>query len=128
MEFVAPVAAAALLATAVCLLLRRSNAELLVPLAAAVCVFALYAVSVLLGPVLELLQDARALSGLSDAYFLPVLKCVVIGLLAHFAANLCRDGGQGAMACAVELCGTAAAIYVSLPLLRTLLGLLERLL
>ena len=120
--------AAAALITAVCLLLRRSNPELQVPLAAAGCALVLGMVLKLLSPVREFLERAAALSGLSDAYFLPVAKCVVIGIVAKGAADLCRDGGQSAMAGAVELGGAAAALYVSLPLLTALLGFLEGLL
>ena len=56
------------------------------------------------------------------------MKCVAIGLITKAAADLCRDGSQTAMAGAVELGGTAAALFVSLPLLQTLLDLLEKLL
>ena len=128
MEQLIRFSAAALLATAVCLILKRSDPELQLPLAALVCAFVLGGAAVLLGPVKELLAEAEALSGLSAAYFLPVAKCVAIGILSKGAADLCRDGGQSAMAGAVELGGAAAALYVSLPLLSTLLGLLEKLL
>ena len=120
--------AAAALITAVCLLRRRRHAELQVPLAAAGCALVLGMALKLLSPVREFLERAAALSGLSDAYFLPVAKCVVIGIVAKGAADLCRDGGQSAMAGAVELGGAAAALYVSLPLLTALLGFLEGLL
>ena len=128
MEQIVRVAAAALLATAVCLLLRRSNPELQLPMGAIVCAFVLSSTIVLLRPVKDLLEKAEVLSGLGGAYFLPVGKCVAIGILSRGAADLCRDGGQSAMAGAVELGGAAAALYVSLPLLTTLLGLLEKLL
>ena len=121
-------AAAAILTAAVCLLLRRSNPELQVPLAALSCAFALYLTLELLAPVRVFLERAAALSGLSDVYLLPVAKCVVIAILAKGAADLCRDGGQSAVAGAVELGGAAAALYVSLPLLSSLLSFLERLL
>ena len=121
-------AAAAVLSAAVALLLRRSNPELQIPLAAAVCCFVLWGVLTLLAPVRTLLERAAALSGLSDVYFLPVAKCVVIAVVAKGASDLCRDGGQSAMAGAVELGAAAAALVVSLPLLTALLGFLEELL
>ena len=128
MEVVIRIAAAALLATIVILLLRRSNPELSVPLGAAVCTLGLFAVLGALQPVKEFLDEVERLSGLSAAYFLPVLKCVGIGVAAKAASDLCRDGGQSAMAGAVELGGTAAALLVSLPLLRSFLDLLQGLL
>ena len=59
--------AAAALITAVCLLLRRSNPELQVPLAAAGCALVLGMALKLLSPVREFLERAAALSGLSEA-------------------------------------------------------------
>lgn len=128
MEQVIRFSAAALLATAVCLLLRRSNPELQLPLALLLCVAVLAGAAALLGPVRDFLIRTEVLSGLSSAYFLPVVKCVAIGILSKGAADLCRDGGQSAMAGAVELGGTAAALYAALPLFSALLSLLERLL
>ena len=128
MEQVIRFSAAALLATAVCLLLRRSNPELQVPIAVALCAVVDAGAVALLGPVRDFLARTEALSGLDGAYFLPVVKCVVIGILSKGAADLCRDGGQSAIAGAVELGGTVAALYAALPLFTTLLGLLERLL
>lgn len=128
MEELTRFAAVALLAAAVCLILRRSNPELQVPLAVLVCAYVLGGAAKLLRPVRELLEEAESVSGLSGAYFLPVMKCVAIGILAKGAADLCRDGGQSAMAGAVEMGGTAAALYTALPLFSTLLGLLRRLL
>ena len=127
MDVLLRIAAASALTTAVCLLLRRSNPELQLPLAAAACAFALLLTVRLLQPVRELLERAAALSGLSGAYLLPVAKCVVIGIVTRGAADLCRDGGQSAVAGAVELGGAAAALWVSLPLLTALLDFLDRL-
>ena len=121
-------AAAAALTTAICLLLRRSNPELQLPLAAAACAFIALGTLRLLTPLRDFVQRVAALSGLSGVYLLPVAKCVVIGIVAKGAADLCRDGGQSAVAGAVELGGAAAALYVSLPLLGALLAFLEKLL
>ena len=122
------IAAAALLASAVTALLRRSNPELGVPLAAAVWGFALLCLLSLLTPLREVMERSRSLSGVDAAYFAPVVKCVFIGVAARAAADLCRDSGQSAMAGAVELGGTAAALYVSLPLIASFLDFLEGLL
>lgn len=128
MEALIKIAACTLLASAVSLVLKRKNPELAVPLAAAVCCVSLAALTGLLRPVLAVMEKAKSLSGLGEAYFLPVTKCVLIGILTKTAADLCRDSGQSALAGAVELGGAVGAMFVSLPLLETLLGLLERLL
>ena len=128
MELIVRIAAVAVLGCAAALLLKRGSAELTVPLAAMVCAFALTAAAGALEPAVAFLNRAKILSGLGEAYFLPVMKCVAIGIVTKAAAEVCRDGGQGAMAGAVELGGAAAALYVALPLLETLLGMLETML
>lgn len=127
MDAMFSVAAAAVLATAVCLVLKRSNGEMTIPLSIALAASALALLAGLLRPVAELMDETKKLSGLSDAVFYPVLKCVAIGIVSRLAADLCRDGGQNAMAGTVELAGAVCAVYVSLPLIESLLDMLEEL-
>ena len=49
-------------------------------------------------------------------------------MITHLAAQVCRDAQQGSIASAVELCGTLCALYISLPLIRSLLAIVEQLL
>ncbi|MBR1497851.1 MAG: stage III sporulation AC/AD family protein [Oscillospiraceae bacterium] len=128
MELIVRIAAVALLGCGAGLLLKRNALPMVLPLSLAVCAFVLFLSMDALRPVLETVGQAKSLSGLAPAYFAPVMKCVVIGLFAKTAADICRDGGHTAMAGAVEYGGAAAALWVSLPLLQTLFGLLERLL
>lgn len=122
------VAVLAVLGALCALLLKKSNGEMTVLLSLAVCVAAVTAVAALFKPVLETMEQARLLTGLSSAFFSPLLKCVGLGLTARMAADLCRDAGQGAMASAVELSGAVGALYAALPLFNTLLDTLEELL
>ena len=128
MELALRIAALAVTGTAAALLMKRGGAPMTLPLAAAVCALVLSLCVQALSPALDTLRRARRLSGLSAAYYLPVLKCLAIGILSRGAADLCRDGGQTAMAGAVEFGGAAAALWVSLPLMESLLDLLEDLL
>ena len=128
MELIVRLAAVAVAGTAAALLMKRGGAPMVLPLSALVCAFTVFAAAEALGPLKALLDRLQNISGLSGAYFLPVVKCVAIGVMAKGAADLCRDGGQTAMAGAVEFGGAVAALWVSLPLMETLLGLLEKLL
>ncbi len=118
---------AAVLASALCLLLKKSNPEMALPLALLVSVGAFAVAAGLLQPILKLLEGARRLSGLSDALFYPVVKSVGIGVCAKLACEICKDSGQGAMAAGVETLGTVCALYAALPLMETLLDMLEAL-
>lgn len=109
------------------LLIKKTNPELSTVLAFAVCAvigaLALQAVS----SVMEVLELAQMGGALSSAYTAPVIKCVGIGITAKLGADLCKDAGQSAVASTVELCGAGCALYVSLPLIKTLLRLLGEL-
>ncbi len=82
----------------------------------------------LCGQILDILREIALRSGVEEVYLLPVLKCVGIGIVSHLAAQTCRDAQQGSIASAVELCAVLCALYVSLPLIRSMLTLVERLL
>ena len=128
METALKIIAVAILTSCVCLIIKRTNPEANVALAAVFCVAALSAAAVMISPVLELINRAKSLSGLSEALYYPLFKCIVIAAAAKLGADLCRDSGQSAVAGAVEFCGGAAALLASVPLLTAFLNLMEKLL
>lgn len=128
MEVLIKTSAAAVMASMVCLLLKKSNPELGLPVSAAVCVGAIMLTAGLLRPLLELLARAGALGGVSAAVLTPVIKSVGIGICTRLASDLCKDSGQGAMAGCVELAGAVCALYTALPLMESFLDMLEELL
>ena len=85
----------------------------------------LSALALLLQPVRNFCSELAQTAGVAEAYLRPVLKCTGIALLTELCAALCRDAGQSALANAVELCGSALVIVLSLPLLTALLALLR---
>ena len=115
------------MASAVCLLLKKSNPEMGLPLSLLVCAGALVMAAGLISPILTLLDGARRMSGLSDALFFPVVKSVGIGICAKTASDICKDSGQGAIAGCLETVGAVCALYAALPLMETLLDMLEEL-
>lgn len=119
------VAVLAVFGTVAALIIRRSNGEMAAVLSIAVCAAAMFAAFSLMEPILELLSRARELSGLSGTVLSPVMKCLGIGITSHVASQLCRDGGQAAMASTVELAGAVGGVYAAMPLISTLLDMLE---
>ena len=76
----------------------------------------------------KIIREIAEKGGIDAVYLSPVLKCIGIGMITHLAAQVCRDAQQGSIASAVELCGTLCALYISLPLIRSLLAIVEQLL
>lgn len=119
------VSAAALCALLVCLLLRRTNPELAALLSLA-AVIGIAAAALRLGEGLGELNGAlQQRFGLSLTAVQPVMKCVAAAVVTKLTAELCRDASQNAAAAAVELAGTLCALGVILPLLMSVLNMLE---
>ncbi len=119
--------AAALLASSVCLVLKKNSPEMGLMLAVLVCVGGFALIAEILLPILELIRDAGKLGGISSTLFYPLLKCLGIGIGAKLSADICKDSGQTAIAGSVELAGAVCAVYCSLPLLNALMDMLEEL-
>ena len=85
---------------------------------------ALLALFLCIGLLEPFFRDAIAVSGLSGVYTGPLLKCMTISILTMIGESLCKDAGQAAGACAVQLVGVAAALYAALPLMRTFLTMI----
>jgi len=117
-------AAMAAVAALMGLAIRKINPEMSLLLAmgagAAVTALALKLASGI-GDTLRMAMDY---TGLESTAVQPVLKCIAVGIVARLAADLCKDAGQSGVASAVELCGAAAALGISLPLVNSLLHLL----
>ena len=117
-------AAALALAVAVLAgLLKGRQASLAAALTLGGCAALFYFAALLLQPVRSFCSELAQTAGVAEAYLRPVLKCTGIALLTELCAALCA--GQSALANAVELCGSALVIVLSLPLLTALLALLR---
>ncbi len=118
----------ALSSTLTALIIKRGSPEISAVLALAACGAIVYITYETLVPVVEFIRRTKSLSQLSAAAFAPVMKCLGIALISKLGSDLCRDGGQGAIAGAVELMGAVAALYCALPLMSGLLDTMEKLL
>ena len=67
-----------------------------------------------------------AAAGIDREWLENLFKCLGICIVSQFAADTCRDSGQGAIASKVELAGKVAAAAAALPLFRELIGLALR--
>lgn len=76
----------------------------------------------------ELMDTLADTAGLSPAVLAPVVKTVGTAVLTRVSAELCRDAKEGGIAAFVETAGAAAALLVSLPLLKTVLSMVTGLL
>ncbi|MDR0952521.1 MAG: stage III sporulation AC/AD family protein [Oscillospiraceae bacterium] len=127
MDIVVRGAAIALTGAVLTLLLKRTNPEFSLMLSMAICAVVLTAALTAYSAIAGTLEAVSLSTGFSAAYIAPIFKCVGIGITAKFGSSLCADAGQTALSSAVEICGAVCAIYVCLPLIKTLLRIIEEL-
>lgn len=76
----------------------------------------------------SMMDDLREAAGLSPAVVAPVVKTVGVAILTKFAAEICKDAKESGLAAFVETAGAAAALFLAVPLLRTVLTMITGLL
>ena len=109
------------------LIIKRTSPEISTVLTLTVCMVIVGVSMKVFSSVSEVLELVEVGSGFSSAYTAPVLKCVGIGITARLGSDLCKDSRQEAVASSVEICGALCALYVSLPLIKTMLRMIGEL-
>ncbi|MCE5234569.1 MAG: stage III sporulation protein AD [Clostridiaceae bacterium] len=118
----------ALAALTAVLLLRAYRPELAVQAAVAAGVVLLLIAVTELSGVMAMIDAIVAKYGLSSEHIKVVLKVIGIAYLAQFAAQTCRDAGEGAIASKVELVGRVLIVTVAVPVVFSILDVLGTLL
>lgn len=62
------------------------------------------------------------------AFFPIILKVLAVAYIADFAAQICRDSGESAIAGKVELAGKVMIFYLAVPVMVAVMDLINRML
>lgn len=108
------IAGIAVVAAALCAMLRRYNAEYAVLTGVGAGI--LITVQILLSVEPAVASIMALLSSVQGGYLLVVLKALGVCLLAQFSADACLDAGEKALASRVEFAGRIAVVILALPL------------
>jgi stage III sporulation protein AD len=114
-----------IVASVIGLMIKKNSPEMALLLSVSAGVVILYFALSMLSGIKVFIQELADSAGLSPAILSPVLKNIGIAIAGKLTSDFCRDAGQAASAGAVELIAAAAAIYVSIPLMRTVLHMLQ---
>lgn len=117
-----------LLGVILVLVVGRQSRDMSLLLSLAVCAGICVAAAGYLQELMTFLGEIRMLGGLDREFLGILLKCAGIGFLAEIAGLICNDAGESAMGKALQILSNAAVIFLSLPLLRRMLELLEEVL
>ena len=125
MEILIKAAVIGIIGALLALVIKRPNPELSLILTLGIGALVLGFALELVGGIRELVELAMRDMGLSAALVSPMLKCAGIGIITKLAADVCDDADSKGIASSVEIAGAAAALFVALPLLKTLLQMIS---
>ena len=122
-------AAAAVLVTVVlCLTVSAQSKSFSAILAMGVCTMILLLGLQYLEPVSDFLTELESLGNLDGEMVKILLKTALIGILTEITALLCADSGNGSLAQSLRIVGAAVILWLSLPVFRGLLDLVQKIL
>lgn len=104
-----------------CVVLKQRGSEYSLLITAATGIFIGIIVLNNISAALSVFKSAIAEYGIKAEYFKTALKAVGIGYITSFAADICRDSGQAALASKAELAGKSAIFILSVPLIMSVL-------
>lgn len=114
-----------LLAVVFVLILKNSSKGIGELLSLLVCCMVVMAAVSYLEPVIAFVETVQDLSGLDGDMLKILLKVVGISVTAEIAGLLCDDAGNSAMGKTLQILATAVILCLSLPMLTSLLRLIE---
>lgn len=118
--------AGAMLTVVLGIAVGKQSKDIALVLTMAVCCMVLFAASAYLQPVMDFVQRLQTIGQLEDGYGQILLKAVGIGLITEFAVLICNDSGNSALGKALQIAATVVVLWISLPLMESLLDLIER--
>lgn len=121
-------AAAILLTVILALAVGRQEKDLSVLMSMAVCCLAGVIAISYLEPVMDLMWELGELGEVSGGTLEILMKAVGIALVSEIAGMLCTDAGSGSLGKMLQMVGSAAILYLSIPLFRSLLTLIHEIL
>lgn len=77
--------------------------------------------------IIDLLQNLADQANISSYYLLIVLKIVGVAYLAEFAADICRDADERALATKIEIAAKVGVLVLAIPIIVAILESLMRL-
>ena len=80
-----------------------------------------------LKPVITFVSELQTSAMVSGSVLTPVMKTLAIGFLTDTAKNLCDDAGEKTIGSTLQTAGCIASVYVMLPLMSSVLKLVEQL-
>ena len=125
MDTVLRTIAGVMLALILGITLSKQGKDMTVVLTVSVCCMVVTVAISFLDPVVDFFSLLRAVGDLDSDIMGIILKCTGISLIAEIAGLICSDSGFGAMGKAIKILAVAAVLWLSLPLMTSLVEMLQ---
>lgn len=114
------IAGVALVAAILSAMLKRYHQEYAIMVNIAAGIIIIVQILANISPAVQQLNVLLSSAGLSSEYSLILFKTLGICFLSQFAADSCRDAGEGALATKVELAGKITIVLLALPMFESI--------
>lgn len=121
-------AAGAILAVVLGLAVGKKDKDITVLLSVAVCCMLALMAMRYLEPVLDFFETLQQTANLDPQMLEILLKTVGIGMISQIACLVCDDAGNSALGKALQILSAAVILWMSIPLLKSLLNLVQEIL
>ena len=121
-------AAGALVTVVLGLALGKQEKDISLLLTMAVCAMVAVIAISYLEPMLDFLRRLEALGDLQGDMLGILMKAMGTGLVSEIAGMICTDAGNAALGKAMQMLGSAAILYLSLPIFTALMDLIQQIL
>lgn len=110
------------------LTLAKQGKDVSVLLTIVVCCMVVTAAITYLRPVVDFFERLESIGQLDSGMLTILLKAVGIGLLAEVTGLICADAGNAALGKTLQIFAAAVILWMSIPLLTSLIDLVEEIL
>lgn len=121
-------AGAVMIAVILILTLGKQGKDMAVLLSIVVCCMTIALAAAYLSPVMDFLQELQTMGGLDSQLLRILFKIVGIGMVTEVAVLVCNESGNGSLGKSLQILGTAVILWLSIPVFRALLELIQKIL
>ena len=125
MDHFLQVLAAVLLAVILVLCLKQSQTGIGQLLSLLVCGMVIISAAAYIKPVIEFVNSVQRMSMVDSGMLNILFKVVGVSVTAEIAELICSDSGNSAMGKTVQFMASAVVVWLSIPLMSSLLELIE---
>ena len=119
---------AVLISSVLCIILAKKGKDISILITISVsCILAASAIHYL-EPVIDFFNKLQVMGNLNSEIIGIVIKAVGIALLGEITGHICTDAGNAALAKTLQILASALILWLSLPLLTSLMDLIEKIL